>query len=241
MHAIILAGGFGTRLQSVIKDVPKPMAPINGKPFLQYLLDYLCTQNITKIIFSVFYQHETIIKYFKNNYKGLLLEYVIDEKPLGTGGAIKNALAKTNAKNIFIINGDTFLELDYKKMHAAHIQNGAKLTIAVKEIINADRYGTVKITKDNIIEKFLPPKKIKIGNINVGVYLVNVETLRSLLKNLPEKFSFENEFLTTYANTSELYAFKTKNFFIDIGIPEDYANFSSKVTIPNLHITSVQG
>src|SRR3989344_3377185 len=115
MQAIILAGGFGTRLRSVVADSPKPMALIHGKPFLAYLLDYLTSQGITDVVLSVHYLREQIETYFKTNYNGISIRYAVEEQPLGTGGAIKHALNYINISSpVFVLNGDTFLKLNYQ-------------------------------------------------------------------------------------------------------------------------------
>src|SRR5579872_7369319 len=117
MQAIILAGGFGTRLQSVVKNCPKPMAPVHGKPFLAYLIEYLKLQGITRVVLSVHYLREQIEDFFKDNYQGIEICYAVEEQPWGTGGAIVHALKKIElTQPVFVLNGDTFLKLDYRAM-----------------------------------------------------------------------------------------------------------------------------
>ncbi|MCC2666944.1 MAG: hddC 2, partial [Gammaproteobacteria bacterium] len=149
MQAIILAGGFGTRLQSVVKNTPKPMALIQGKPFLAYLLDYLKSHQVTHVILSVHYLREQIQDFFKANYKGIDICYAIEEQPLGTGGAILNAFHSINTREpVFVINGDTFLQLDYQAMFAQHQKTSPRMTMALRKMANCNRYGVV-LTEEN--------------------------------------------------------------------------------------------
>jgi len=122
METIILVGGFGTRLSHIVSDVPKPMIPVNGKPFLKYLFDYLLKNGVTYIILAVGYKSEIIQKYFGDDYKGISITYSVENTPLGTGGAIKKALDCCNEKYVFIVNGDTYFDVDLKQMKDFHIK-----------------------------------------------------------------------------------------------------------------------
>ncbi|MDF1883737.1 nucleotidyltransferase family protein [Sulfurimonas sp. SAG-AH-194-C21] len=215
MTAIILAGGFGTRLKSVISNLPKPMAPINKKPFLEYLFDYLLSYGVKKVILCVGYKHEIIIKHFQKKYKNLELVYSIENKPLGTGGAIKQALKIHNNipdKNILILNGDTFYQLNIAKFYQHSLLN--ELTIAIKPMKNFTRYGSVEINGSKITS-FKEKESIQEGLINTGVYIINPKLIIKMKKN---KFSFES-FLE--AQTAIDYYIED-SYFVDIGIPEDY-------------------
>ncbi len=218
--AIILAGGFGTRLQSVVKDLPKPMAPVNGKPFLEYVLKYCALNGITKCILSVGYKSDLIQNYFRNKFLNMELEYCVEENPLGTGGAIKAAMKFTDAEEILILNGDTFFDVPVNEMYLLHKKNNSDLSIALKPMKNFDRYGIVNIESDFSISGF-EEKAFRIdGNINGGIYIAN----RNMMNHFPdsEKFSFEKEFLETKIGKVEMSGFVFDNYFIDIGIPEDY-------------------
>lgn len=218
MEAIILAGGFGTRLQHVVSDVPKPMAPINKIPFLQYIFEYLLKNNISKVILAVGYKSEIIIDYFGDKYKEIDILYSNEYTPLFTGGAIKKALNLCENKNIFIINGDTYFDVDLSNMFNFHRESNSDLTIAVKEMLNFSRYGTVEFSDTKVI-KFNEKKSKEIGFINGGIYIIN----RDILDMVDlEKFSFEKDFMEKYINKADIRAFKSNGYFIDIGIPEDY-------------------
>ena len=119
-EAIILAGGFGTRLQGVVKDLPKPMAPVNDRPFLTYILDYLIEYQYNKVILSVGYLHEKIEEYFGNQYKTLEIDYAMELEPLGTGGGILFAMSKCVTDNVLVINGDTMFKVDLDAFERFH-------------------------------------------------------------------------------------------------------------------------
>ena len=164
-EAIVLAGGFGTRLQTVVKEVPKPMAPVAGKPFLQYILDYLIAHKVTHVVLAVGYLRETIIDYFGDNYQSLSITYAVEENPLGTGGGILNACKQIKGDNVFVINGDTFFDVDLVELSAFHETNNALLTVALKNMKKFDRYGTVETDNDGRIVGFLEKKYLDEGFI----------------------------------------------------------------------------
>ena len=222
-EAIILAGGFGTRLQSVVSDVPKPMALVNNEPLLNYQLLYLKHFGITKVILSVGHLHEKIISYYKNNYEGIEIEYCIEENPLGTGGGIRLAMEKANSKTILVLNGDSFFDINVNEFFTQHDSFLADCSLGLRKVNNASRYGTVKLGKDCEIKSFkekdgLPNE----GLINAGVYLLNKN---NYLSNTTEKinFSIEKDFFEKNKGELNLFGFEYEGYFIDIGIPEDYA------------------
>ena len=219
-EAIILAGGLGTRLRSVVKDVPKPMADINGKPFLEYLLDFLNFYKFEKIVLAVGYKREIIQDYFKNKFKNIEIDYSIEEKLLGTGGAITKALKKTKSNNVFIFNGDTFLEIDVNDFLRFHLEKNADISIALKHMKNFDRYGSINIDKDFRITSFEEKSFKKEGYINGGVYIVSRDFLENL--NLDKKFSFEKDVLEKFYKEKRFFGYPSEGYFIDIGIPKDY-------------------
>ena len=221
MEAIVLAGGFGTRLSTVVSDVPKPMAPINGRPFLEYLLDDLNEKGINRVILAVSYKKDIIKNYFKKKYREIEIVYSDEDIPLGTGGAIKKALTLAENEEIFIINGDTFFDVNLKEMYQFHKKNSSKLTLAIKKMEKFDRYGSLILDKDRII-KFKEKKYIDKGYINGGIYLINKDLLNEEEKEI---FSFEKDVLENEKFIIEKYGYKSEGYFIDIGIPEDYYKF----------------
>jgi D-glycero-alpha-D-manno-heptose 1-phosphate guanylyltransferase len=219
-EAIILAGGLGTRLWSVIKDIPKPMAEVCGRPFLCYILDFLHTQGIERVILSVGYKWEIIRNFFGNQYKNLKLEYAIENKPLGTGGGLKNALKYVCEEEVFVLNGDTFFDIDLNLFYNLHKSKNSKLSIALKKTENTERYGVVEIDENNRIVSFLEKEKRVSGFINGGIYLLNKNFFNALS---PEgNFSLEKDFLERFYRDYEFFGFPFDGFFIDIGAPEDY-------------------
>lgn len=214
MQAIILAGGFGTRLQSVVSDVPKPMAPINDKPFLEYILDELNNQEFDKVVIAVGYKKECIMDYFGNKFKNISIEYSIENQPLGTGGCVKQALSLIDDEFAFILNGDTMFKIDFARMATKN-----KISIACKKMFNFDRYGEVKFDS-GIISSFEEKKHVDSGYINGGIYYLQKNIFNGY--NLPNKFSIEKDFFEKYISSLNIFAFLSDDYFIDIGIPEDY-------------------
>ncbi len=218
-EAIVLAGGFGTRLQKVVSEVPKPMAPVAGKPFLQYILDYLIQHKVNHAVLAVGYLHETIINFFGDKYESLDITYSIESNPLGTGGGILQACNYVKGNNVFVINGDTFFDVDLVELSALHQHNHALLTLALKKMERFDRYGTVDLDADGRISGFLEKKYLDEGLINGGIYCLNKQIFHP---ELPEVFSFEKEILEKEIVNRKIYGLRSEGYFIDIGIPEDY-------------------
>lgn len=218
-EAIILAGGFGTRLASVV-DVPKPMAPINDIPFLEYILNYLEKHQVTKIHLAVGYKYQVIVDYFGEQYKNCELNYVVEDKPLGTGGAIKKALAEVESEKVFIINGDTFFDVDLAQMEAAFKANNATVSLALKPMKNFDRYGVVEVDAANKILAFKEKQYCESGAINGGIYLLKTNIFDGL--DFPEQFSLEQDYFDIYCSQTNFFGFISDTYFIDIGIPTDY-------------------
>ncbi len=219
-EAIVLAGGFGTRLQGVVKDLPKPMAPINDVPFLAYQLNYLKTQGVERIVLSVGYLHETIVEYFNYSYNGMEIDYAIEKDALGTGGGIALALSKIKSDFAFVLNGDTMFRVDLLNMENFHFTQQSDLTLALKKMDNIDRFGSVDI-ENNKITGFLEKNAKKgAGFINGGIYIMEKNFFEKL--NLKGKFSFEKDCLEIYYKTLNFKGFCSEAYFLDIGIPEDY-------------------
>lgn len=219
MEAIILAGGFGTRLRSIISDIPKPMAPIHSKPFLEYILDYLQKHGIRKVILSTGYKHSIIESYFGSQYKGMQILYSVEIEPLGTGGAIKKAMNLIEEDNFLILNGDTYFNVNIKELKKIHFQNNADITLSLFLKGHSNRYGIVE-TEGNKVINFNSINSTQPANINGGVYLVKKNLFDGVI--LMDKFSFENDFLARFVDNLRIYGYFSQNYFVDIGIPEDY-------------------
>lgn len=218
-EAIVLAGGFGRRLQSVITDLPKPMAPVAGKPFLKFVLDYLLENNVRHCVLAVGHKREAIINYFGGLYKEMKISYSKEEEPLGTGGGIKKAMEKIKGDRFFVLNGDTFFKVDLAMLEEFHVRNKASLSIALKPMINFDRYGTVEVSPEGKITAFREKKYVREGLINGGVYVMEKNFIPKKLKDV---FSFEKDVLEPETEKGKIYGIISATYFIDIGIPEDY-------------------
>lgn len=221
MQAIILAGGKATRLQTVLKDIPKALARIRNTPFLDYLLQFLNQQGVHHFIFSLGHQHQQIVDYLNAKEKSWTYSFVIEQEALGTGGAVKKALESATEKDLWVINADTYLALNMKAMYQQHLEKHALATIALKEMNHFDRYGLIHIDQSNRITSFEEKRACENGLINAGFFIVNKDRF---LENAPssEVFSVEKDFFQLQLSNNSIYGFKTDGFFIDIGIPEDF-------------------
>jgi D-glycero-alpha-D-manno-heptose 1-phosphate guanylyltransferase len=219
-EAIILAGGLGTRLRSAVPDLPKCMAPVNEKPFLTYVINYLISEGVTRFIFSLGYKSEAIIAFLKKDFSSLLYETSIEDDPLGTGGAVKKALSLAKEKSVLIVNGDTYYNLDAEILASVHSLSGACCTLGLKPMQNFDRYGVVEIDHCSVVTRFREKQFYESGLINGGIYALHRD--KFLEENLPEKFSFEKDYLEKFYKTRRMFGVVQDEYFIDIGIPEDF-------------------
>ncbi len=220
MKAIILAGGLGTRLRSVVHDIPKSMADINGRPFLEYQVDGLITQGIEELILSVGYKSEVIMDHFGDLYKHTPIRYVMEEEPLGTGGAIMKSLDTVNDDTIYVFNGDSIFIVSLKEMMDQHLKSASDATLALKPMKDFFRYGQVIIDKESKVVDFLEKQPCSEGLINGGIYLINVPKLKSI--PFPEKFSIERDYFEKHLNKHHINGHLSDGYFLDIGIPTDY-------------------
>lgn len=221
-EAIILAGGFGTRLQAVVSDVPKPMAPINNEPFLNYVFDYLLHYKIEHVVLSTGYLADKISDYYKNEYRGIKISYTKEETPLGTGGGIRLAMTKCYTSDVLVLNGDSFFDVNITDHFNNHISKQADCSLALRKVFNASRYGTILLGIVNAIETFKEKDNIEqTGLINGGVYILNRKLYLSKT-NEAVPFSIEKDFYESRINELHIFGFEYDGYFIDIGIPEDY-------------------
>lgn len=218
MEAIVLAGGLGTRLASRLDGVPKPMAPVAGRPFLEILLTQLLRAGCTRTVLSVGHLHRVIQNYFGAYFHGMRVDYAIESEPLGTGGAIRLALAQVTEDSVLVLNGDTFLQADYSDMMRFHAAQGVSVTMAVVHHPDIARYGGVVVENKRIVG-YEEKGRSGPGHISAGTYVLN----RSLdwPPALKEKFSIEKDFFTPEIARLRPAAYEVKGYFLDIGIPED--------------------
>jgi len=219
-EAIILAGGLGTRLKSEFPDLPKCMVPVAGKPFIDHLISTMMGQGITDFVFSLGYKSEIILEHLSDHWKNLQYSYVIENEPLGTGGAILFASSKIRGSDYFVFNGDTLFIIDPHELFATHTKKEGLITIALKPMKNFDRYGNVAIDANQKISAFKEKTFCADGLINGGIYLVNKKCF--LLPDLPQKFSFEKDVIEVQVENNHIYGHIFDGYFIDIGIPDDY-------------------
>ncbi len=232
-EAIILAGGLGTRLREVIADRPKCMALINGKPFLHYLIQYLQKEGIEEFIFSVGYLHKVIEDYVKAMHPAINYQISLENEPLGTGGGIRLACQLVKGENVIVCNGDTMYKVAIGELAAFHESFNAACTLGLKPMVHFERYGVVELNEDQSIRSFREKQFYEKGLINGGVYALNSK--RFLAEDLPEKFSFEKDYLEKKIHSnqpnSEIFGCIQDSYFIDIGIPEDYKRASEEIGI----------
>jgi D-glycero-alpha-D-manno-heptose 1-phosphate guanylyltransferase len=220
-EAIVLAGGFGTRLQKVVNEVPKSMAPVGGRPFLEYLFDFLIARGITSAVLSTGYKSSVIHSHFKDKYKGLSLAYAVENEPLGTGGGIKNAFHKVIGEEAFVFNGDSLFIADLNGMALLHKKENATATLALRFLQDTARYGTVKLDAIHRIRGFHEKQAGSgAGYINAGVYILNKAFITGTLFN--DRFSLERDCFEKYYREMLMLGFPCEGYFLDIGIPEDY-------------------
>ncbi len=227
---LILAGGFGTRLRSVVSNVPKPMAPVEGRPFLAYLIDHWIGQGIRRFRLSTGHLAEVIESYFGDSYGGASIAYIHEVSPLGTGGALRLALNSADWPNdmALVTNGDTWFPVSLEQLCADAILQKTPVTLAVKMVDENNRYGGVSIDENGKINSF-GVKSEGPCFINGGCYLVDTLEIMSELLKFPISFSFENDFLPSYAGAGCVGSSLQSQPFLDIGIPDDYGRAASFV------------
>lgn len=216
-EAIILAGGFGTRLAHIVSDVPKPMAPVCGRPFLRFLLDDLQKHGFERVVLATGYKQEYIENFFGAHYRGMEIIYSPETAPLGTGGAIKQALTQCKEPWVAVLNGDTYFSVDFQAMERAVVPGC--ITLAAKRMQYFDRYGALEL-QGNRVTAFREKAPCRDGLINGGTYLLERTQMNRIAE---EQFSFEAAVLEPMAKAGKVLAVENSGYFIDIGVPEDYA------------------
>ena len=220
--AIILAGGLGTRLSEAAPDVPKPMALINNRPFLEYQIDYWINQGINQFILSVGYLKDKIINHFGDTYKGCEIEYAIEFEPLGTGGGLLLA-AQDLTEPFLVLNGDTFIEVDLDNLCKFHSERQSKWTLTLFRTNQFDRYMGMDVDLTGEILSLKSKVKKSANLANGGVYLIDPSSLKLLPYEAGDKISLEDELLPSFiSNGGILFGVECEGKFIDIGVPEDY-------------------
>jgi D-glycero-alpha-D-manno-heptose 1-phosphate guanylyltransferase len=225
LAAVILAGGLGLRLRAAVPDLPKPMAPLNGRPFLAHLMDYWLGQGVVRFILSVGYRHKAIIGFFGAAYRGAALDYAVEETPLGTGGGLLLALEQMPGEAPFLaLNGDTFFAVDASALRRFHAQSAAGCTLALFRADEADRYMGVRLAPDGRVEDLAAGRGAPGALANGGVYVFNPAMLRERGFVAGEKISLEETLLPSLKDAGDrIFGMACPGRFIDIGVPADYA------------------
>jgi D-glycero-alpha-D-manno-heptose 1-phosphate guanylyltransferase len=225
MEAVILAGGIGTRLGHLTKDLPKPMLSFNGKPFLQHLMDFWISQGIDSFILSVGYRYEKIKDYFGNEYREIPIRYSIEKEPLGTGGALALSITHLKTNGIFLLlNGDTFFAINLKELMSEHEKRSANITMSLFQSKEENRYERIELTKENEVTGIIDRTKTsKVDFVNGGVYCIESRFLKNEWDKSLRKHSLENDDLVEWIkNKKRIYGCHFKKEFMDIGTPKDY-------------------
>ena len=222
MEVVILAGGLGTRLRSVVSDIPKCMAPVSGEPFLKHVFRYLAGYDVSRVILSVGYLREHIFAWVESERHNwpFEIEFAVEKEPLGTGGGIALALTYAATRYVAVLNGDTLFNVDLSELYDRHVAMGGDVTLALKPMHDFDRYGTVRLGTSGRIEAFEEKRYCDKGLINGGVYIID---RHAGIFPEAEKFSFETAVLAPLCAEGRLRGIVSDSYFIDIGIPEDYA------------------
>jgi D-glycero-alpha-D-manno-heptose 1-phosphate guanylyltransferase len=229
MKAVVLAGGLGTRLRKRVPELPKPMAPVGGRPFISYSLDRLVSGGVQSIILAVGYRAESIEAHFGNTYRGAALRYSVETEPLGTGGAIVHALRDEETAPVIILNGDTFLNIDFGALVHWYKQTESRLAMVLRTVKDVARFGSVIVSGGQVVG-FSEKGNTGAGLVNAGVYILRSDIFRAF--SLPKRFSFEVDILQGHCDELKPRAYVTDSYFIDIGTPKDYER--AKRELPSL-------
>jgi D-glycero-alpha-D-manno-heptose 1-phosphate guanylyltransferase len=219
-EVIVLAGGFGKRLLEVVPDLPKCLAPINGIPFLDYLFKYLQKYGVGRFILSLGYKSDYIISYVNEFYSNMDVTFVIEDSPLGTGGAIKAALKEAKNRDVLVVNGDTFFNINLNVFYSEALSSQYPFAIALQRIEKNYRYGFVELDEKNEIIRFCEKHESNNVFINTGFYIINKEQVN--FDTNKDVFSLEKDFFESDLRETKLYGIEFNNEFIDIGIPKDF-------------------
>lgn len=218
-EAIVLVGGLGTRLRAVVKDLPKPLAPVAGRPFLAWVLDQLAENGIRRVILAAGYMAECVVERIGNEWRGMKVDYSVESTPLGTGGAVRQACRMLSGEAVHVLNGDTYLRFDMKALVKATEASHAYLGMALAHVADTGRYGSVAVLDQRVVD-FGEKSQRGPGYINAGSYYLTPAVIRMLPTDT--EFSFEKDVLEPLAKAGRVCAFDQSSGFIDIGVPEDY-------------------
>ena len=224
-EAIILAGGLGTRLRTAVPDLPKCMAPVGGRPFIGYVTDYFRRAGIQRFIFALGYKHSAFDDFFRQDFPKGGYAVSLEQEPLGTGGAIRQACTLATEQTVLILNGDTFFRIGLEALSAFHHEHEADCSLCLKPMKDFNRFGVVEQDAQQRVRHFREKQYYAEGLINGGVYALEVE--KFLQEN--QVFSFEKDYLEKVLDTRRIFGLVQDTYFIDIGIPEDYQQVQNQI------------
>ena len=227
MQAIVLAGGLGTRLRSAVPELPKPLAPVAGRPFLDHVLQWLSENGAGEVVLAVSYRWRAIQRAFGHRAHDMTLRYSVEQEPLGTGGALVQAFTELDDDHAVVVNGDTLFAVDLRAMYRAHIGAGSQLTMAVKHMEDCSRYGRVLMDDAGAVTGFAEKQAGAPGWINGGCYCVARQLFRD---HSPGRvFSFEQDLLQSNVTSIQPLVCRSDAYFIDIGVPADWQRASAEL------------
>jgi D-glycero-alpha-D-manno-heptose 1-phosphate guanylyltransferase len=219
--AAILAGGRGTRLQSVMADCPKVLAAVGGRPFLSYLLDQLVASGVREVVLCTGYMAEQVRGAFGDKYRSLRLLYSQEDIQLGTAGALRHASSFFKSKSVLVMNGDSFCEVDLRAFYNWHCNRGAEATLLLAKVPDTRRYGRVKLGANGLLLRFNEREDERdTGWINAGIYLINYSLILTIPAN--SNVSLEHDMFPGWIGRG-LFGYRSEGRFLDIGTPEAYA------------------
>ena len=219
--AIVLAGGVGSRIESVAGGLPKALLDVEGRPFIEYVLDQLIDAGVQHVVIACSYKWQMIADYLGDTYRSLAIDYSVEAYPLGTGGAIKQAFDLFNIQEAFVVNADTLFKIDLAELARRHRESNAFISLALRSVDDVSRYGEVTVRDHDKLATFNEKTRSGPGLINGGIYVVDVEIWDDSMIDVSERFSFETDMLQRYVDLGIFYGFPMDGYFIDIGIPSD--------------------
>lgn len=218
MNAIVLCGGLGTRLGELTRDTPKPLLDVAGQPFVTHVLERLQGNGVTHACLAVSFQWHKLRAALGDHWNGLPLSYSVEDKPLGTGGAIREALKTMGWPEALIANGDTLVEADLRQMHAFGQRAEADVVLILKQVPDTARYGRVNLLPSGRVRSFSEKGVGGPGLINAGLFWLRAEILTAIPHAV---FSIEQDVMMAHLQEHAIYGLTTDGYFIDMGIPED--------------------
>jgi D-glycero-alpha-D-manno-heptose 1-phosphate guanylyltransferase len=218
VKAIVLCGGLGTRLGELTREVPKPLLDVGGRPFMHYVLDRLAAAGIVDVTLATSFQSGMFAGLYGDRWCGIRIRHSVEQEPLGTGGAVRQAMAVAQADEALVLNGDTLFEMSIEAFIAFQRARQAQVAVAVRRVADASRYGSVHKARDGRVVRFGEKSEHGDGLVNAGIYIIQASAFDEV-KAL--RFSLENDLLAIGSERLSMYAFEAEGYFVDIGIPED--------------------